>query len=242
MRRNWNQQKNGGPDSVERVRRVTDVDTDDVIRKKSRFERRISPIVESDFPMFDQKIEKVSYKKKQPREQRDRVIEAKKPEDKYRQIQETAGLMDKLEAIINAYDYNHTRRCEHASEEYRHRVISPLQSQLKKQFTGETYRRRRKMMQPDAREPPHNIESLVIHTRNTDRTTKRKREDRKEQELEETVTGRVTLQIVPEYNRPLDDKARRDTRFFDGGGVPAKGTRIFAEKYQSSVGRVMNQF
>ena len=236
MRRHWG---NAEKDPIRQDRfaasKTRESPQRDVIR------RRDSP-VDPDFPVFSDKLERVSYKSKPPREERERPAQSKKAEDKFTRVQQDIGLIDKLEALISAYDQNHTQRCQRVSNEYQHRVISPLQSRLKEQFTGGNYRRRRKMMQPDAREPPHNIESLVIKTKSQDHATKRKREGRHQQALEETVTGRVHLEIIPEYNRPFDNKAARDTRFFDGGGNPRKGTKVFDEKYRSSIGAVVRDF
>ena len=200
--------------------------------------------IEEEFPKFDYKKETVSYRKDtqiKPRVKRQET----ETESKYLQVKQDIDFMTRLESAISAYDQNHLRKMHKTSEEFKNTVIDPLERRMKRELTGERYQQRRHMMQPDPKLPPHNIDPLVVKTRRQDRTVRRKRADRRTARVEMKVTGvmpETPLEEIPAYNRTVDNPAKRDTRFFDGGPMPAKGTRIFACKYRSEVGSALDQF
>lgn len=200
----------------------------DLIRRRNDDEFRAV----GDFANFDQKPIDISKKRK------DEIPEIPDHKPKttpnYRRLQEDVDFLSRIEDLISNYDDNHTRRCQQTSQEYRQKVLDPLQREMKKELTGDNYKRRRQLMQPDKRQPPKNIDPILLVSEQEDRTTRRKQENLKEKKMERRLTGKRVSEL-PSSDRCLENDRLSNTRFFDGGYIPNKGTKVFESKYRSRV-------
>lgn len=149
---------------------------------------------------------------------------------KYQKCHENDDVFTHAESILQRYDSCTQRKKYIMHEEYEAEVASPLQEKFRPHLTGRNYQTR-EASRLGSRE---RIAPLRINTAGVgDRIARSRLEAKKEARLEKMLSDIKPQKTTKKFEQ--DPKRLADTRFFGYSDPQRKGTKVFNQKFQSSV-------